>query len=257
MTLTDDFAPMEGEEQEEQSPYPSAFGITFTPMIGGILLGIAGLGGAIAIFIYLIQPAQQELADLKEQVNNRDQERQRLEQAQQEIASLRSELQTAQTQRQEVLRLFSGEESLNTLLVSLNQQIQQGGELLSYTPPEGEPATITDSSWGPAVNDLLKRQTISLEIAAPFEATLNILRDLERLQTLLVVKNLDTQVSNQENRIINSQGQIVVQGQPLLTTTFDLEILLPVSQEELAEQQASQQQDGEEGEDGEQEGQQN
>ncbi|MDB9313269.1 hypothetical protein PN462_09180 [Spirulina sp. CS-785/01] len=251
MTLTDDFAPME-EEQEEQSPYPAAFGITFTPVIVGAILGLAGLGGAIAIFITLIQPALQDLNELKTNIDNKDQEKQQLQQAQQRIASLRSELQTAQQQRQEVLTLFSGEQSLNTLLVNLNQQIQQGGQLLNYNPPQGQPQTITDGSFGPQVNNLLKRQTLSLEIEAPFEATLNILRDLERLQTLIVIKNLDTQVSNPESRVINSQGQIVTQGQPVLTSTFDLEILLPVSQEELAEQQAAQQPEGEEGQEGQQ-----
>lgn len=240
MTLSDDFAPMEEEEQEEQSPYPSAFGITFSPMIIGILLGIVGLGGAIAMFIYLIQPAMTELNELETQVNSKDQERLQLEQAQQQINTLRQELQTLQNQRQEVLSLFSDEESLNTLLLNLNSQIQQEGELVKYDPSNEEPQLISDGSWGVAVNNLLKNQKYEIEIAAPFEETLNILRSLERLQTLVVVNNLNTDIREREARIVNPDGSVVIEGRPTLNTSFELEVLFPVSEEELAEQQAAQ-----------------
>ena len=48
MTFADDFAT---EEQSLEGDYPTAFGITFTPVIMGVAIAVAGLTLAIYGFI--------------------------------------------------------------------------------------------------------------------------------------------------------------------------------------------------------------
>ena len=237
MTFADDLAPIEGEE-EERSPYPSAFGITFTPMIGGILIAVLGWGLAAGIAYQFLRPAWDNLQALKQQVNDKEVQKLQLANLQARSQELQSQLQQIQNSQQEVLSLFSGDASLDTLLLNLNQQVKNRGVLLSYTPPSGEPELITDGSWGEPVNNLLERQQVSLQIEAPFGETLEIFRNLERLQTLLVVKNLRMEVTEQETRLLSDRGNILTAGEPELTANFDLEILIPVSEEELAAQSA-------------------
>ncbi len=57
MTFADDFA---NDEQLIDSDYPSAFGITFTPMVLGIVVAVAGLSLATYGFIKFVSPAQAE-----------------------------------------------------------------------------------------------------------------------------------------------------------------------------------------------------
>ncbi len=237
MTFADDLAPMEGEE-EEQSPYPEVFGITFTPTVGGVLLALIGLGAAGFIGYQFIMPALEALQDIKTQIDEKEVQKLQLASLQAKSQELQDQLQQIQSSQKEVLSLFSGEASLATLLLTLNQQIKNRGRLLDYTPPTEAPEAITDGSWGQPVDGLLKRQKISLQVAAPFGETLAILRNIERLQTLLVVKNLRTEVTQQEQRLLNPRGNILTRGEPELTSKFDLEILIPVSEEELAAQTA-------------------
>lgn len=238
MTFADDLAPMEGEE-EERSPYPAAFGITFTPMIIGVIAAIVGLGAAGAIGYQFLKPAWDNLQTVKQQVDEKEVQKLQLANLQQKSQALQSQLQQIQVSQKDVLSLFSEESGLDTLLLNLNQQVKNRGLLLNYTPPTGEAEPIIDGSWGEPVNGLLKRQQASLQIEAPFGETLEIFRNLERMQTLVAIKNLRLEVTQQETRLLSARGNILTAGEPELTGNFDLEILIPVSEEELAAQSAS------------------
>ncbi|MBP0016802.1 MAG: hypothetical protein J7647_04505 [Cyanobacteria bacterium SBLK] len=237
MTFADDLAPMEGEE-EERSPYPAAFGITFTPVIIGVIAAIVGLGAAGAIGYQFLRPAWENLQGVKQQVDEKEVQKLQLANLEQKSQALQNQLEQIQVSQKDVLSLFSEDSSLDTLLLNLNQQVKNRGLLLNYTPPAGAPELITDGSWGAPVNNLLKRQQVSLQIEAPFGETLEILRNLERMQTLVAVKNLRLEVTQQEARLLSARGNILTAGEPELTGNFDLEILIPVSEEELAEQNA-------------------
>ncbi|MEM9539039.1 MAG: pilus assembly protein PilO [Cyanobacteria bacterium P01_E01_bin.42] len=237
MTFADDLAPMEGEE-EERSPYPAAFGITFTPTIIGILAAIVGLGVAVGIGFQFLRPAWENLQTVRQQVDEKEVQKLQLANLEQRSQELQGQLQQIQISQRDVLSLFSEDNSLDTLLLNLNQQVKNRGVLLNYTPPAGEPELITDGSWGEPVNNLLKRQQVGLQIEAPFGETLEILRNLERLQTLVAVKNLRLEVTQQEARLLSARGNVLTAGEPELTSNFDLEILIPVSEEELAAQSA-------------------
>jgi type IV pilus assembly protein PilO len=46
MTFSEDFAPIEGDQDLELEPsYPVAFGIELTPKVQGIALALLGVGG--------------------------------------------------------------------------------------------------------------------------------------------------------------------------------------------------------------------
>ncbi|WP_017304472.1 hypothetical protein [Spirulina subsalsa] len=247
MTFADDFAPMEGTE-EEQSPYPVVLGVAFTPIMGGALLGVLGVAGAIALGWYVVKPSWDTLNSLNFDVDAAATRKEELELKRGRINQLQSELQQTQNNQREVLRLFSGQDTMDTLLFMLNQQIRTRGQFVRYTPPTTalEPIPPEDLRYEEAVKGLLKRQTLSLQIEASFQATQDILRSLERLQSVLVIHNLRTEVTTQESRVIDAQGNIRIQGQPILTSTFDVDLLVPLTEEELLETIGGQQ--GAEGE---------
>ncbi|MCW6034862.1 hypothetical protein K4A83_01040 [Spirulina subsalsa FACHB-351] len=248
MTFADDFAPMEGSELEEQSPYPNVMGVVMTPTIGGALLGVLGLAGAIALGWYVVKPNWDTLNSLNFDVDAAETRKQELELKREQISQLQSQLQQTQNNQREVLGLFSGQDTMDTLLFVINQQIRTRGQFVRYTPPSTglEAIPPEDLRYEETVKGLLKRQTLSLQIEATFQATQDILRSLERLQSVLVIHNLRTEVTTQESRIIDAQGNIGIQGQPILTSTFDVDLLVPLTEEELLETMGGQQ--GAEGE---------
>ncbi|NEO86546.1 MAG: hypothetical protein F6J87_20155 [Spirulina sp. SIO3F2] len=231
MTFVDDL--MDDQDQEERSPYPEFLGTPLTPPIQGVLYALIGLAGAGALGWYQIKPKWDALQALKTQVDEKQLQRQQLAQSQQKIDELKAELQTVQANQQQVLSLFSGEASFDTFLYTLNQRFKNRGTLLRYEPPTEVPAVIEDGTWGGAVNGLLKRQTMKLQMEASFEQTMAILRDIERLQTLAALKNIKSEITTPQERLLNLQGNVTTEGEPLLTTSFDLELLFPVSEEEL------------------------
>lgn len=232
MTFVDDLM---DEKDQEASPYPSAFGISFTPTVGGGLLFFLGVAGAAALTYFLIIPTGTELAALQSTVDQKELERNQLQEAQARINQLQADLQIARADQQEVLSLFAGEDASQTLLVTVSQQVENSqGKLLRYTPPANEPEMVQGGQWGPDVNGLLKAQTLELQIEAGFSETMTILRNIERLQALVAVKSITSEVTTQEERQFLLGGEVTTTGEPLLTTNLNLELLYPVSAEELA-----------------------
>ncbi len=231
MTFVDDLM---DDQDQEASPYPSFMGTSLTPAVGGGLLFFMGLAGAAAITYWLIMPTGVELATLQSTVDQKEVERTNLEQAQARITQLEADLQVARADQQEVLSLFAGEEASQTLLVTVSQQVENSqGKLLRFTPP-AVPEKIEDGTWGPDVNGLLKTQTLEFQFEAGFNETMTILRNIERLQALVAVKSITSEVTTQEERQFLLGGEVTTTGGPLLTTNLSLELLYPVSAEELA-----------------------
>lgn len=237
MTFVDDL--MDDQEQEEQSPYPEAFGVQFTPPVQGGVYAFLGIVGAAALAWYVVVPQWQELQTLRTTLNERQTQRDQLQASQARITELQGQLQQAQVDQAQVLSLFAPEDAFNTFLYTLSQRFDNRGRLLQYTPPEDVPQVVQDSTWGTEVNGLIKRQTLSLQMEASFEQTMTILRDIERMQTLAALKNIRSEVTTQQQRILTNQGSVNTEGEPLLTTSFDMELLFPVSAEELIEQNAA------------------
>ncbi|TVQ56325.1 MAG: hypothetical protein EA366_10010 [Spirulina sp. DLM2.Bin59] len=232
MTFVDDLM---DEQEQEASPYPNVMGLSLTPAVGGGLVFFLGIAGAAAIMYFLAIPTGQELAELKSTVDQKELERSQLQEAEARIGQLEADLAVTRADQQGVLSLFAGEEASQTLLATVSQQVENSqGNLLRFTPPTAEPQIVEEGQWGPDVNGLLKTQTLQLQLEAGFSETMTILRNIERLQALVAVKSITSEVATQEERQLLLGGEVTTTGGPLLTTNLSLELLYPVSAAELA-----------------------
>lgn len=249
MTYADEeFLP---EGQEETPNYPTAFGITFTPRIGGVIFAVLGLLGAAYLFVNVVQPEWQRNQELKDKKAQTQGEVDRLKDTEKKIAIKQKELEQAKQQNKQVLNLFGNDKTLDTLLLDLNNLTKsRSGTLKSYDFASNPPATdgvINDGSLGAQVNGKLKRKTIGVELTGSFDEIQSIMRSFERLQSLLLVKDFKLETSDEPIIVLlNPSGksepgvrkqergkQEVVAGvKPKLKATFKLEYLSPVVQEE-------------------------
>lgn len=232
MTFTDDFVP---EDELEESGYPEVFGITFTPVIGGIIAAVIGLAGAAYLGFTQVMPAWNTIGTVELEINKTQGEVKKKKQTLEDTTALEVELEQAKLKKDQVLALLSSEESLDTLLLDLNRFIEQRqAQLVKYNPAL-EIITVDDGSLGTALNGQMKRQSITMEIEGTFDQTQSVMRNLERLQSaLLVVKDLEAQVL-QEQILILDQTTVVPSGQPKLKTKFRIDAILPLEQQPVDE----------------------
>ena len=100
-------------------------------------------------------------------------------------------------------------------------------------PFSEKPVLIEDGSFGIEVNSKLKRSIVNVDIEGDFEQTQSIMRNIERLQPLLLVKNYNSRLSAPE--MSDDKDNPVQIGIGKLTTTFALEALMPLNTEEAAD----------------------
>jgi type IV pilus assembly protein PilO len=249
MTYADEeFLP---EGQVETPNYPKAFGITFTPRVGGVVFAVLGLVGAVYLFANVVSPEWERYQTLQSDIQTREQDIQNLADIQKKIEAKQAELAQAKEQNQEVLNLFANEKTLNTLLLDLNSIVKaRNGRLSVYDP--GSPAAaqaadgvINDSSLGAQVNGKLKRKTVNVEVEGSFDQIQSILRSFERLQSLLLVKDFNLTTSDEQVVLVNpengkavlgvrdrdNQQKVIPGGKPGLKAKFKLEALMPATPE--------------------------
>jgi hypothetical protein len=219
-----------------ESDYPSAFGITFTPMVSGIALVVLGVVGAGYISMNMVLPAQAKYkqASTKKQELQTQLEKIKTGDLQLKLNQLQSELEAKKLLKSRIIAMFTSEKDLDTLLIDLNNFVTANqGRLLQYQP-DSQASLVQDGSLGEKVNGKLNRKGISLTIEGTFNQTKSILQDLERLQPLLMIKNISFQVSQKPTAILTSSQNELVSGQEAkLKTDIQLDAILPSSQEEF------------------------
>ncbi|MDZ7964863.1 MAG: pilus assembly protein PilO [Nostoc sp. DedSLP03] len=245
MTLSDDlnFSEQGGEFDQATPAARVVFGIAFTPKIIGILIGVVGLAGAGYILLNLLMPAwesyQQQQAKSSELQAQIEQKKANIKQ----IDKVKDELAQAKQQKVQVLSLFANEKTLDTLLLDLNRLIESGNSATSinavraklkrYVPISQKPEPITDGSLGVGVDGKLQRSTISAEITATYEQTQSIIRNIERLQPLLIVEDYQATLAPTETRSPLDKTPMQV-GPAAINTSFKLQVLMPLSPEKIA-----------------------
>ncbi|GAB4526242.1 MAG: hypothetical protein Tsb0014_06300 [Pleurocapsa sp.] len=238
-------------DKDLESDYPSAFGITFTPMVSGIALAVVGIVGAGYIFMNMVLPAREQYkqATTKKQEVETQLNQIKTGDLQLKLNQLQSELEYQKLLKSRVIAMFTSEKDLDTLLIDLNNFITANqGKLLQYQP-DSKASPVQDGSLGAEVNGKLNRKGISITIEGTYNQTKSILQDIERLQPLLMVKNISFQVSEKPTAILTSSQNELVSGQEAkLKTDIKLDAILPSSQEELeaakkAEEQAQQEEE--------------
>jgi len=228
MTFNDEFIPRGMAEEGEEGSYPTAFGITFTPTIIGGLVAILGILGTAFIAINFIQPAFTEYNTKQDELTAKALEVENLKKTVQNIEKLQADLVVAERQRREVLSLFSTERNLETLLLDINNSVKERrGELTKFQPVVPATATTqTAQQQATAASDPFQRHIFDISLDGNFEQMQTILRTIERLQILTVVREFNTKVTEAPKIIIN-QGQATTSGAPTLTTSFKLETIIP------------------------------
>ncbi|VEP11371.1 conserved hypothetical protein [Hyella patelloides LEGE 07179] len=241
MTFADDFL----EEQGLEDDNPTVFGITFTPMIIGIVVGVAGLVGAGYIYMNMASEARTKYQGVKSQLDEKQAQIDQMKQVDfpQKMAQMKADIAEQKALKSRVTAMFTSQEDLETLLIDLNSFISANqGELVKYSP-DSQISVINDSSLGSDVNGKLKRKGFSLDITATYNQTLAILQDIERLQPLLMIQNYSSKVSEKPTAILTSnQNEIIPQNAAILTTSLKIDAILPRSQQELEAAQKAEEQ---------------
>jgi type IV pilus assembly protein PilO len=223
--------------------YPSVFGITFSPAIVGLCIATVGLGVSGYFLITSLQPQLAKNQELETKLaQTQDQIQQRKDNAQ-KIAAAEQSLDRANVQKQVVLGLFSSDKKLDTLLLDLNKLINiRQGELQKFSPDapvagggSSGAAVVTDSSLGTALNNKIKRKGVSISVKGNFEQVQSILRTIERLDQLLIVKDFKADVDKANQKIeVDAQGKLVPQPEASIQTSFKIQALIPMSSAEQA-----------------------
>ena len=250
MAAVGDFLPPDDADFIDEPINPVVFGVEFSPKVIGALIAIVGLGGVGYLFTKVVQPVMTTNATLRADIAAK--EGQLVSQAQQlqDIAKIEAELAAAMDRRRGVYSLFANENTMDTLLLDINQRVESsnaslGGvrnqvtnrgipailveaQLKSFTP--GEKGVIEDGYLGDGVNGKLRRETYSIEFSGDFAQTQSVLRNLERLEPLLLVR--DFKINSGEivpETVIGSSGQVVIQPKTPITTSFEIDALMPTA----------------------------
>lgn len=250
MTYADpDFISVEG--QEETPNYPKAFGITFTPRVSGVVLGVLGVLGAAYLLLNVVQPEWQRYQELDADVEGKELQLEKRAQIQQQIKVAQQQLVQARQKNRQVLSLFANERTLDTLLLDLNSFVKaRNGRITSFKPDAAQQqanAGANNNPYGPLVSDKLRPKRYQVEIEGSFDQMQSILRSFERLQSLLLFKDFRTELLDNQGVLINPQTgnsvpavfrnedqKVVPGGKPDLKTSFTLEAPLPVEQSQQA-----------------------
>ncbi|PSB00661.1 pilus assembly protein PilO [Merismopedia glauca] len=239
MTYGDDFPIEESEEIEvEEATYPSVFGLTLSPTVGGILIGVLGIAGAGYLLTNFLMTSWDKNQQLQTKIQQTETIIQDKQNYQQKLNEAQKQLIIVNQQKQGVLSLFSDEKSLDTLLLDLNSFIaDRSGNLEKYEPDLQQDGTVvTDSSYGAGVNGKLKSKSIAIAIESNFDQLQSFLSSIEQMQALLVVKEFSTELGGEEPQkfVVGSNNRGFVDGQPKLKTSFKLQVLMPLEPAQIA-----------------------
>ncbi len=226
--------------EEEASPYPVIFGITFTPIISGVLIGLLGVAGAAYLLLNFVMPAWETFGQKQSKQQELEGQVEQKKASLQNIDKIKAELALAKRQQSQVLAVFANEKTLDTLLIDLNRLVEAGNVQLSanavkaklekFTPDSQGTQPVTDGSLGAAVDGKLKRSSTEISISGTYEQTQSILRNIERLQPLLLVKDYQSTLLAETIK----EGEPARVGPTPITTIFKLEALVPMNPQEVA-----------------------
>ena len=225
------------DDFEEGDEYPVIFGVTVTPTIGGIAFALVGVAAAAYILVNMVFPVQEANNKLEA---DRQQKQAQLEQLkkgeiEQKLLQLDIQVKREKATLLQVLGLFASQKNLDTLLIDINKLIKQpNSAMISFKPDSAGVTPVTDGSLGPQINGKVRRQGIDLEIEGDFQQAQTIIQNIERLQPLLVVKNLKSEVTEKPKYIFDRYSETVsIQGEPKIKTAFRVDAILPLTAEEL------------------------
>ena len=227
MTAANEFIPSGAEETGGKE----IFGIKLTPQIQAIGIAVLGLGVAGYLGYQFVLPEFQKSGEFKQKLVESKQTQVQLQAQIQKKAEAEAKQEEAKQRRAQVTAMFASDRSANTLLLDMTQLVNrinagvQGDDLkakITKFEPDMPPATATaagapdpdilnDTSFGPSLVGKLRRKKYKVEFEGNFAQTRNFMRSLELMQSLLVVRNLKSELlaSNQSIEIDFLKGKII------------------------------------------------
>jgi type IV pilus assembly protein PilO len=245
MTVSEDLSFEQGGDfgAASASSYPVVFGISLTPKISGMIVGCLGLAATAFMAMNMLMPSwdvfQQQQAKQTELQTDIDQKKIAIKQ----LGKIQEEQKQAKVQQVQVLGLFANEKTLDTLLLDLNRLVESGNsqiplsavraKLRKYAPTGEKAEPIVDGTFGPLVDGKLKRRSINIEIIGTYEQTQSILRNIERLQPLLLVK--DYQAALAPETVLDPGKKVRQIGPRAISTNFQVQALMPMTPQDMAQ----------------------
>ncbi|WP_445173175.1 pilus assembly protein PilO [Microcoleus sp.] len=245
------------QKQEEETGTQEIFGLKLTPQVQAIGIAVLGLLLAGGLGYQFVLPEFQKGGEFKQKLSESKQTQLQLQAQIQKKAEAEAKQEEAKQRRANVTAMFASDASANTLLLDMTQLVNrinagvQGDDLKAkitkfepYLPPAAataapaarDPDILADTSFGPSLAGKLRRKKFKVEFEGNFAQTRNFMRNLELMQSLLVVRNLKSELppSPPSIQVDLVKGKIVPVPQPqtIIKTAFDLHALLPLKQEE-------------------------
>ncbi|MEG3970242.1 pilus assembly protein PilO [Microcoleus sp. T2B6] len=241
--------------QAEETGAQEIFGIKLTPQVQAIGIAVLGLLIAGGLGYQFVLPEFQKSDAFKQKLRESEQTQQQLQTQIQKKAEAEAKQEEAKQRRANVTAMFASDASANTILLDMTQLVNrinagvQGDDFkakITKFEPDMPPATaapgtvdpdiLADTSFGPSLAGKLRRKKFKVEFEGTFAQTRNFMRNLELMQSLLVVKNLRSELlpSTGAIQVDFLKGKIVPVEQPptQIKTAFELHALLPLKQEE-------------------------
>ncbi|MEG4804668.1 pilus assembly protein PilO [Microcoleus sp. ARI1-B5] len=241
----------------EEAGTQEIFGIKLTPQVQAIGIAVLGLGVAAYLGSQFVLPEFQKSDEIKQKIADNKKTQVELQTLILKKSEAQAKQDEAKQRRANVTAMFASDAGSNTLLLDMNQLVNrinagvQGDDLKAKitkfepdVPPAGaapvpgapDPDILSDTSFGPSLAGKLRRKKYKVEFEGNFAQTRNFMRNLELMQSLLVVRNLKSELlsSTQAMKIDLLKGKIVPVEQPQtkIKTAFELHALLPLKQEE-------------------------
>ncbi|MBF2033918.1 MAG: hypothetical protein IGR92_00210 [Leptolyngbyaceae cyanobacterium T60_A2020_046] len=104
------------------------------------------------------------------------------------------------------------------------QKVLYTSKLFTFNP-SGLSGPITDGTYGPELDGKLARQVVTVRFQALFNQTQTILRNIERLEPLLIIRDMSQQIAAPPGDL--SEEDLLGLTR-LLDTSFTLEVLVPI-----------------------------
>jgi len=251
MTLPNEFTPTGGQEEVGTR---GVFGIKLTSQVQAIGIAVLGFVIAGAFFYQFVLPEFQKGRQIKQKIDESKQAQQQLQVLIQQKAESEAKRSEAKQRWANVTAMFATDASTNTLLFDMTQLVNrinagvQGDDfkakitkfeqdILPVAPTAAptvlDPDILTDTSFGSSLAGKLRRKKFKVEFEGNFAQTRNFMRNLELMQSLLVVRNLKSELlsSTQPIEVSFLKGKIIPlpQSYTKIKTAFDLYVLLPLN----------------------------
>ncbi|MEO1395389.1 MAG: hypothetical protein AAFV90_21005 [Cyanobacteria bacterium J06634_5] len=249
MAAVGDFIPPDDDFIDEPIN-PVVFGVELSPQIIGALIAVVGIAGAGYLFVKMVKPVAEQNTALRTDITTKTGQLQSQKQQLEDIAKIEAALEVAMQRRRNVYSLFANEKTMDTLLLDINQRIETSNASLSGVraqvfdrgiPPilveaqletfnPGDKGVVSDGSLGENINGKIKRESYSIKFTGDYTQTQTILRNLERLEPLLLIRDFNvTSGQPVPETVIGASGQVVVQPKVPINTSFEIDALMPTA----------------------------